>query len=145
MKKIFWTIVIFLIMVLLSNNESIATASLQSNSRQIVSGESKTINSAPKKISPKTSSGSSTSKKTTINQTVLNALPKPIKSPSNSWNSITSKYQTGDYIEIFEFPDYQWRSTRFYKWTETKLARLRFPSNNISIKFSNESTTIARV
>jgi hypothetical protein len=71
-------------MVLLSNNESIATASLQSNSRQIVSGESKTINSAPKKISPKTSSGSSTSKKTTINQTVLNALPKPIKSPSNS-------------------------------------------------------------
>lgn len=48
----------------------------------------------------------------------------------------------GDYIEIFEQPNYSGNSIKFKKNTDQFNIKIPFVSNNISIKFSNQLTTI---
>lgn len=51
----------------------------------------------------------------------------------------------GDYIEIFELPNYQGKSVKYKINTENNFLNIPFSSNNISIKFSNEEKIILYV
>jgi hypothetical protein len=66
---------------------------------------------------------------TNVAKTITNPLSK-------------SQVFLGEYVEIFELPNYQGKSVKYKINTEYKFITIPFASNNISIKFSNEEKII---
>ncbi|MES2448784.1 MAG: hypothetical protein V4546_16485 [Bacteroidota bacterium] len=85
------------------------------------------------------------------NKTQLAELVKQTKTPISANTNVAktltnpiSKPQAflGDYVEIFELPNYQGKSVKYKINTEYKFITIPFSSNTISIKFSNEEKII---
>ncbi len=62
--------------------------------------------------------------------------------PISPQNNSVNKKLTGGFVELFEYANYEGRSVKFYKNTETKNLRLPFTPTNISLKFSDEENLI---